>query len=991
MPGAYSSASGLLALLEEDDDALRVHALKQLNEVVHEHWFQISSSISAVEGLFEDEEFSHRQLAALLASKVFYHLGELDDALTYALGADLLFDINEKSEYVQTLLARAIDQYVELRVKSGEGEEGAAIDPRLEAIVERMMERCIADHQFEQAVGVAIECRRLDKLEEAVTRCPEMEEIVTYSLNICKNHIMNLEFRQQVLRLIIKLYESVENPDWINICMCLMMLDDHKEVAKILRKLLEGSEDDALLAYQVCFDLFENEMQSFSMKVRLEMEAHVRSISAAAAPEAPAAEESAAAAADGAQDMEAEAAGQAAEARPPPQDTPEVAQYKERFERLRSIITGKTPINLYLEFLYSHNHSDLQILKNIKAAIEPRNSVCHSTTIVANALMHCGTTIDTFLRENLEWLSRATNWAKFTVTAGLGVIHKGHLSQGKALMEPYLPRHGVASPYSEGGALYALGLIHANHGEDIRRFLLDSLRQTDDECIQHGGCLGLGLAGMGTGDEELFEDIKGILYTDSAVAGEAAGIAMGLLEAGSATEKCMEMLHYAHDTQHEKIIRGLAIGLALIMFGREEMSDAIVEEMTHDQDPILRYGGMFVIGMAYTGTSNNAAIQKLLHFAVSDVSNDVRRAAVMCLGFVLAASPHKCPAIVSLLAESYNPHMRYGAAMAIAIACAGTGMREAVALLEPMLSDASDFVRQGAVLGMALVQMQQPEEQVSSFRRHLDKVINDKHEDTLCKMGAILATGILDAGGRNVTVSLRSHNGQFKMTSAVGLAVFMQYWYWYPLSYFISLSFQPTALVGLNKDLQMVKFDLTSNARPSLFAYPPPLSTATATTITRAPTAVLSTTAKRKKKDAEKRKKAGEAAAMEVDEQKPEGHEEGPEDAEAEEEEKKAPPKKEPEPTSETLSNPCRVVRSQEQYIQFDSGCRYVPVKKNCGSGIMLFKDTKPEQPQQLVLQEAPGEELSQGGTVSGAADRSAEDAAGDEPAPPEAFDYPIG
>lgn len=30
-----------------------------------------------------------------------------------------------------------------------------------------------------------------------------------------------------------------------------------------------------------------------------------------------------------------------------------------------------------------------------------------------------------------------------------------------------------------------------------------------------------------------------------------------------------------------------------------------------------------MIGLAYRGTSNNAAIQKLLHFAVTDVSNDV--------------------------------------------------------------------------------------------------------------------------------------------------------------------------------------------------------------------------------------------------------------------------------------------------------------------------------------------------------------------------------
>ena len=41
---------------------------------------------------------------SLYVVQVFYHLGELDDALTYALGAGQLFDINEQSEYVQTLL-----------------------------------------------------------------------------------------------------------------------------------------------------------------------------------------------------------------------------------------------------------------------------------------------------------------------------------------------------------------------------------------------------------------------------------------------------------------------------------------------------------------------------------------------------------------------------------------------------------------------------------------------------------------------------------------------------------------------------------------------------------------------------------------------------------------------------------------------------------------------------------------------------------------------
>lgn len=53
-------------------------------------------------------------------------------------------------------------------------------------------------------------------------------------------------------------------------------------------------------------------------------------------------------------------------------------------------------------------------------------------------------------------------------------------------MAPYLPQGGTGgggSPYSEGGALYALGLIHANHGEGIKQFLRDSLRSTTVEVL----------------------------------------------------------------------------------------------------------------------------------------------------------------------------------------------------------------------------------------------------------------------------------------------------------------------------------------------------------------------------------------------------------------------------------------------------------------------------------------------------------------------------
>jgi 26S proteasome regulatory subunit N2 len=79
----------------------------------------------------------------------------------------------------------------------------------------------------------------------------------------------------------------------------------------------------------------------------------------------------------------------------------------------------------------------------------------------------------------------------------------------------------------------------------------------------------------------------------------------------------------------------------------------------------------------------------------------------------------QCPRIVALLAESYNPHVRYGAAMAVGIACAGTGLTAALDLLEPLQKDPTDFVRQGALIATAMVLIQETEARqprVAAFR-----------------------------------------------------------------------------------------------------------------------------------------------------------------------------------------------------------------------------------------------------------------------------------
>lgn len=837
-----------------------------------------------------------------------------------------------------------------------------------------MFERCYASGEFKQALGIALEARRLDQVTECIKRSPDVSAALAYCFEICKSVVAHRDFRLKVYEVMVSLYRSHAPQDYSNVCQCLQMLNNHVEVTKTLNDLIKSSDNDALIAYQVAFDLSENENQKFLLNVH-------NALPSPPKPEAPAA---AAPAAEGAPAAAAPAPA-VVDTTPPavPADAP--ADYWARIEKLKLILSGDFLVDLNLDFLYRQSDSDPLIMKTIKTAVENRNSVLHHSAVVAHAYMNSGTTNDTFLRENLEWLGKATNWAKFTATASLGVVHKGHVRESMHLLAPYLPQGGVsASPYSEGGALYAMGLIHANKGfsgsqsKATMEYLKNALKNTSaDETVQHGASLGIGLCGLASHDLEIYEDLKTILFTDSAVAGEGAGIAIGLTLLGAGSEfrngdVLKDLLAYAHDTKHEKIIRGCVMGIALMMYEREEEADAVIEQLIRDKDPLIRYGGIYAIAMAYVGTANNNAIRRLLHVAVSDVSDDVRRAAVTCLGFILFRTPVQVPKLVSLLAESFNPHVRYGACIAVGIACAGTAKNEAIQLLEPLLDDAVDYVRQGALMAVAMVIMQESEgrnPKVAAIREKILKLISDKHTTTMTKKGAILAQGILDAGGRNVVISLQSHMGFTKVASVVGLAVWAQHWFWYPLFNFIELSFQSTYAIGLNKDLKLPKgFTMTCNAKKSMFATPKRMEEKKEEKKELVATAVLSTTAKAKARQAKhdaKDKKPDEKKAdttadvkMEEEEEKKDGEATEAMDVDATGAEKPvaaAGPKKVKEPSMFTFTTPARVTLAQEAFVTFDAKQRYVPIMPaQRSAGVIILRDTTPDEKEDVDAVKAP-------------------------------------
>lgn len=121
------------------------------------------------------------------------------------------------------------------------------------------------------------------------------------------------------------------------------------------------------------------------------------------------------------------------------------------------------------------------LLSKIKAKLPKKNSVLHGASIWSNGIMNAYTTNDSFLRDNFEWATEATNWNRFNATATLGMIHMGNKKEAMAVLNPYFVGQGgqAPSPFSTAGAYYAYGLIHANqYNQEVVDYFLDGFRNS---------------------------------------------------------------------------------------------------------------------------------------------------------------------------------------------------------------------------------------------------------------------------------------------------------------------------------------------------------------------------------------------------------------------------------------------------------------------------------------------------------------------------------
>uniref|UniRef100_A0A8R7JXJ7 26S proteasome non-ATPase regulatory subunit 1/RPN2 N-terminal domain-containing protein n=1 Tax=Triticum urartu TaxID=4572 RepID=A0A8R7JXJ7_TRIUA len=130
-----------------------------------------------------------------------------------------------------------------------------------------------------------------------------------------------------------------------------MVLGELETVANILDTLLSGSQDDALIAYQIAFDLVENENQAFLLNVGNRLDSQTpgqssllvdQTVNAGTTSTEPAG------------DVQMGDDTTTANGNANPVD-PKEAAHADRLAKLKGILSGEKSIQLTLQFLYSHN------------------------------------------------------------------------------------------------------------------------------------------------------------------------------------------------------------------------------------------------------------------------------------------------------------------------------------------------------------------------------------------------------------------------------------------------------------------------------------------------------------------------------------------------------------------------------------------------------------------------------------------------------------
>lgn len=221
-----------------------------------------------------------------------------------------------------------------------------------------------------------------------------------------------------------------------------------------------------------------------------------------------------------------------------------------------------------------------------------------------------------------SWIWKTKDDGMLSTTASMGMLLHGDVEVGLDTIDKFTYAN---EDNIKAGALLAIGILNSGVRIDSEPALA-LLSDTDNLEAKNvpmrvASIMGLGLAYAGSNKEELLEVLLPIVEDGSLnmQLSATAAVSLGLIFVGSSNHQVSEAIATTlMDEERQKHLkdkwtRFMALGLALLYFGRQEEVDVILDILKAVDHPMAKPTSVLASVCAWAGTGTVLKLQELLH------------------------------------------------------------------------------------------------------------------------------------------------------------------------------------------------------------------------------------------------------------------------------------------------------------------------------------------------------------------------------------------
>ena len=230
-----------------------------------------------------------------------------------------------------------------------------------------------------------------------------------------------------------------------------------------------------------------------------------------------------------------------------------------------------------------------------------------------------------------SWVWRTKDEGMLSTTASMGMLLQWDVETGLDKIDNYTY---VQEEPIKAGALLAIGILNCGVriDSDPAMALLSDAENLHSKSVpmRLASIMGLGLSYAGSNREDLLEHLLPIVEDTSLdmQLSAMAALSLGMIFVGSSNHQVSESIFMTlMDEERQKQLkdkwtRFMALGLALLYFGRQEEVEVILETLKAIEHPMAKPTSVLAEVCAWAGTGTVLKLQELLHICNDHIEGD---------------------------------------------------------------------------------------------------------------------------------------------------------------------------------------------------------------------------------------------------------------------------------------------------------------------------------------------------------------------------------